>query len=99
MLEKETKAELVECLIKALGKLKDPRAVPVLMQMTTHADGFVRQNAARSLGKLGDKRAIPALNALLSDHVKPSRRNENDSVVMSSTFSVADVAREALKGL
>lgn len=96
MLEQETKVELVECLIGVLGKLKDLRAVPVLIQMTTHADGFVRQNAARSLGKLGDKRAIPALKSLLSDYVKPSRRNADNGGGMSSTYSVADVAREAL---
>jgi HEAT repeat protein len=96
MLEHETSIELIDCIIGVLGKLKDRRAVPALIELTRHNDGFLRQNAARSLGKLGDKRAIPALRALLSDHEKPSRRNADNTGGMSSTYSVADIAKEAL---
>jgi HEAT repeat protein len=96
LLEHETSLELIDCIIRVLGKLKDRRAVPALIELTNHKDGFVRQNAARSLGNLGDNRAIPALKALLSDQEKPSRRNEDNTGGMSSTYSVGHVAKEAL---
>jgi HEAT repeat protein len=98
MLQQESRCDLIDCLIRVLGKLNDRRAVPALIEMTKHPDGLVRQNAARALGRLGDGRAIPALKALLTDHVKPSRRNEQGSGGMSTKWSVADAATEALSG-
>lgn len=49
-----------------LGQLRDPRAVPALIETALHARDFgVQEAAVRSLGRLGDPRAIPALAVLL----------------------------------
>lgn len=54
---------------RALGKLGDPRAVPVLIQALECSDFYVREAAAQSLEKLGDACCIPRLIALLKDQV------------------------------
>jgi HEAT repeat protein len=94
LLRLETDVTAISSLIGTLGHSGDREAVPVLIEMTRHADAFVRQDAARALGKLKDRRAIPALSALLSDHTQPYRRTENGSV--SNFYTVAQVARTAL---
>jgi HEAT repeat protein len=86
-LRRETEHVPIGGLISTLGKSGDRAAVPVLIEMTRHADAEVRQDAARALGKLGDRRAIPALSALLSDQTKP----------VSNVYTVAEVARTALE--
>jgi len=96
MVRKETDLDLVECLVSKLGNLGDRRAVPVLMEMAKHPDGFVRQGAAHALGMIRDTRAIACLQSLLLDNTKPSRRDERDGTGKSSTLSVADTARDAL---
>jgi HEAT repeat protein len=95
LLRGEADLAVVSCLVKVLGDLGDPAAVPALMEMTRHPDAFVRQDAARSMGKLGDRRAIPALTALLSDETRPYRRTEHGST--SNIYTVAQVARTALE--
>lgn len=51
---------------RALGKLGDRRAVPLLMQCLDCSDYYVREAAAQSLGMLGDPVCIPALMKLLT---------------------------------
>ena len=46
---------------RALGELKDPRAVTPLISALEDPNHYVRREAAKSLGRLGDERAIPAL--------------------------------------
>ncbi len=49
-----------------LGQLRDPRAVPSLIEAALHARDFgVQEAAVRSLKQIGDPRAIPALVVLL----------------------------------
>jgi HEAT repeat protein len=95
LLRRETDVVSISCLVRTLGEIGDRTAVPVLIEMTRHADAFVRQDAARALGKLRDRRAIPALSALLSDHTRPHRRDEHGSV--SNIYTVAQIARTALE--
>jgi HEAT repeat protein len=90
----EPKVDTLSRLIDALGAIRAPQAVPALLELTKHADAFVRQDTAKALGKIGDRRAIPALQALLADKVKPERRDEGGSI--SNMFSVAHEARKAL---
>ncbi len=99
LLRQEKDVQLLSCVVSALGSIGDPDAVPALIDMTCHTDGFVRQDTARALGKLGDVRAIPALEALLDDATEPVRRDEHGITQMSSTRSVADEARGALARL
>lgn len=96
MLQAETDPELACFLIRALGDLGDRAAVPVLIKMTRHPDGFVRQDAAQALGKLGDRRAGITLRGLLSDRSTPARKDERGFTTMMSGKTVADAAREAL---
>lgn len=54
---------------RALGKLRDRRAVPGLIHCLDCSDFYVREAAAQSLEMLGDSAAIPALMKLLKDGV------------------------------
>lgn len=54
---------------RALGKLRDRRAVPGLINCLECSDFYVREAAAQSLEMLGDSAAIPALMKLLKDGV------------------------------
>ena len=51
---------------RALGKLGDRRAVPVLIQALNCSDHYVREAAAQSLQTLGDPSCVPALLDLLT---------------------------------
>jgi HEAT repeat protein len=51
----------------ALGDLKDPVALPVLMDSLKDEDWFARGEAALALGKIGDANAAEALFAMLAD--------------------------------
>jgi phycocyanobilin lyase alpha subunit len=51
---------------RALGKLGDRRAVPVLIQALSCSDHYVREAAAQSLQALGDPSCVPALLNLLA---------------------------------
>jgi hypothetical protein len=51
--------------VHMLGKLRDPRAVDVLIPLLDHDE--VNYNVAWALGEIGDARAIPALIAALSN--------------------------------
>jgi phycocyanobilin lyase alpha subunit len=54
---------------RALGKLGDPQAVPMLIRCLDCSDFYVREAAAQSLAMLGDASAIPALTDLLAGGV------------------------------
>ena len=58
---------------RALGELKDPRAVTPLISALGDQNHFVRREAAKSLGRLGDERAIPALIQALKDDDRAGR--------------------------
>lgn len=51
---------------RALGKLGDRRAVPILIQALSGPDYYVREAAAQSLQALGDPDCVPALLDLLA---------------------------------
>jgi len=52
---------------KALGKIKDPRAVEPLIATLKDKDSDVRWHAARALEKIQDPRAVEPLIATLKD--------------------------------
>lgn len=56
----------VEALVAA-GRLRDPRTVPVLLDLLRHRDVALREAAVFALGMTGDRRALPALIEALGD--------------------------------
>ncbi len=50
-----------------LGKRKDSRAIPQLIEELKHSDAEVRLNSAAALGMIGDKRATEPLITALND--------------------------------
>ena len=53
--------------IQKLGEIKDPAAVPALIEALQDVDSNVSEAAADALGKIKDPRAVPALIAALKD--------------------------------
>lgn len=53
--------------VRALGLLRDSRAVPALVEALQDASFWVRMPAALALGHIGDPAAIPALEAATKD--------------------------------
>ena len=51
----------------ALGDIRDPRAVPLLIAALGDKDWKLRATAAEALGKIGDPRAAQPLIAILVD--------------------------------
>ena len=62
--------------IKALGKIKDPKGLPVLIEaLKDESDGAVRCAAALAMGKIKDKSAVPYLITALDDKYWYVRRD------------------------
>jgi hypothetical protein len=58
---------------RRLGRLRDPRATPVLVGLLEDADLGVRVMAAQALGLIADPAAVPALTRLVGDPVAFAR--------------------------
>lgn len=54
-----------------LGTLKDPRAVPALIEALADRESYVRGQIARALAKVGDARALGPLEEALAREVDP----------------------------
>lgn len=78
--------------IAALAEIPDPRALPVLVSMTTDASSEVRWEACIALGEIGDNGAIPALLSSLHDKDKYVRHAS--AVSLSKTGYEAVTADE-----
>jgi HEAT repeat protein len=50
--------------VKALGQIKDPRAVKSLISVLNDKDWFVRERAAEALSKIGEPAIDPLISAL-----------------------------------
>ena len=61
---------------RALGEIKDPRAVEFLL--TAMSEVGVRPLAVEALGKIGDRRAVPALIAVVTGSNKPANSRPID---------------------
>jgi HEAT repeat protein len=57
-------------IIKALSEIRDPRPVPLLIEMLKDGNSEIRWAAAVALGEIGDSRAIEPLGICLRDNDK-----------------------------
>lgn len=66
--------QVANAALKALGKLKDARAVPALVQVSTrHRLSLVRLNALKALVQVDPVKAQPQAQAALHDPAAPMR--------------------------
>ena len=75
---------------RALGEIKDPRAVEPLIAALKDTDKDVRQAAAEALGKIGDPRAVEPLIAALKDaewHVRKAAAKALVSLYRNASLS------------
>ena len=75
----------------SLGLMKEPRAVPPLIDAIDDRDREVTENAISALGEIGDRRATKPLTAIMKRH--QSERPNDD------TWRVQGYAERALKRL
>jgi len=66
---------VVEAACFATGEVRDPGAVPALVEIArSHDDALCRESAVASLGAIGDRRGLPAIIAALEDKPQIRRR-------------------------
>ncbi|MCU0703982.1 MAG: HEAT repeat domain-containing protein [Fimbriiglobus sp.] len=79
--------------VKALAVLRDPRAFPLLLQLSREEQEYARVEVCRALAALGDDRAVNRLRSLLVDP-QPSVRDAAYTAVArlyaSTPLSAAD---------
>jgi HEAT repeat protein len=56
-----------EEIISCLGKIKNPKALPVLINTLNDSSLWIKKKAIYAIGELGDPAAIPTLELLLND--------------------------------
>jgi len=61
--------------LRVMADLKDPRAVPIMVELLTYKQPSVRGTAARGLGQLGQKEARGQIEQLLRDPVPAVRES------------------------
>lgn len=67
-------AEVREAAAVALGQIRDPRVVDLLIERLHHKDPDIRSAAAGALGQIADKRAVEPLVECLHDKDADARR-------------------------
>jgi HEAT repeat protein len=74
------------CAAEALGKSRDPKAVPALVELLSSGKTYhERVRAARALGQLGDPKAVPALLKSLHNY------NEDIDVRTAAARSIGKI--------
>lgn len=66
-LQRETSARAIYAFVRALGKLKDREALPLIVPLLDHDDARVRREAALALHGIGDREVVPLLLRLLQE--------------------------------
>src|SRR5205085_2160993 len=82
--------------ILALGRLRDPDAVPALLSAFSSDDRDIRKAAAYALGEIGDPRAKDVLAAALNDPVADVRYNCAIALARLGDTRAIGVVREML---
>jgi HEAT repeat protein len=81
-----------ESAAKALGAIRDRRAIPVLVQVAqdVYEDSRVRRAAVRALGVIGNREAVPFLKAALND--------DDENIRVCAAFALQKIYPGALGG-
>jgi len=83
-LEKARSFEVAGALAIALGMIRDPEAVPLLLErMADTGDAYMRGYAALALGMIGASNAIGAVRDVLSDSTSQSFIVENAAIALA----------------
>ena len=81
--------------VYAIGRLNDPRAVPILVTALTDSVADVRWNAALALSRFHDRRAVPQLEGMIErdrlSHVEGLREDQKAAVMISGMSAYAGV--------
>jgi len=72
-----------------LGKLKEKKAIPVLLEALAYTNMAVRSNAAYALGELGAKEAAAGLISLLKDPEERVRKSAAKALGMIGATEAA----------
>ena len=96
--EQAAEPQIVSNVMRALGSIKSPLALPTLLAALESDDPFTRYDVAFTLGEIGDPAAIPALEKLRSDETKPERR-DCGVTVQSTIYTVGEQAQRAIEML
>jgi hypothetical protein len=91
---------------EALGLIKDPAAIPVLIKQFDHDDHWLRYKAAMAIGAMGEL-ARPALPQLLEVVIKQARAGDTidwTDPVMTAQTQIGDIVfnrllRHSMKGV
>ncbi|MYA17787.1 MAG: HEAT repeat domain-containing protein, partial [Gammaproteobacteria bacterium] len=78
---------IVQNAVVALGRLRDPRAVPVLLEALSSYHKHVPLEAAAALGKIGDPKAVPHLARTLRYR---SGRSSSRSAMAAALGEIGD---------
>ncbi|PYE49491.1 HEAT repeat domain-containing protein [Deinococcus yavapaiensis] len=99
-LGEEPNADVRSALLRVMEQGRYREAVYALIALTHDEDGVLRLEAARALGKLGHPAAIPALQALLTQHERPMRAFDGETLGASGYgITIANVAHDALHAI
>jgi HEAT repeat protein len=82
----------------ALGEIRDPRALPVLVGALSDPIADVRFNAAIAVARYGDGRAIGVLREMLDrgrlDRVEGMRPDQKDATMLAAIPALVRIAPE-----
>jgi len=85
---------------RALARLADGSVTPLLIQLSKHPDGAVRQVAAEGLGRVGDKEAVARLREMLKhEKDKDAKTGAITGLATCDTEQTVRMLSEELKAL
>lgn len=62
---------VIKALIESISKIKNPKSVPILINILKGDDILFSSYAGQALGEIGDKTALPAIEEVLNNASDP----------------------------
>lgn len=88
---------MLSSLLIALGKIKSPKAIPLMKKTAGHPDWLVRNATARALGNIPSAKSAPLLKKLSRDPERIVRTNAMKSLGRARSFPVGDLLTAGLE--